>query len=156
MTVIAYDLYPNQAAADEIGARFVTLDELLAESDFITLHTALDAGSENMINAGTIARMKQGVRLVNAARGGLIDDVALAEAIKSGHVAGAALDVFTVEPPPADNPLVGLDGVIHTPHLAASTSDAQINVGFDAVHFVIEALTTGNYVNVVNAEVLSL
>jgi D-3-phosphoglycerate dehydrogenase len=151
MDVVAYDLYPNQAAADELGVTFVPLEDLYARSDFIALHTALTADNKHMIGADAIATMKAGVRIVNAARGALIDDYALAEAIKSGHVAGAALDVYEVEPPPADHPLIGLDGVLHTPHLAASTSDAQINVGFDAVRQVITALTTGDYQNVVNS-----
>ncbi len=150
MDVIAYDLYPNQAAADELGVTLVPLEQLYQQADFISLHTALTDETLHMIGAESIASMKPGVRIINAARGALIDDNALADGIKSGHVAGAALDVYDVEPPPADHPLIGLDGVIHTPHLAASTSDAQINVGFDAVKLVINALTTDNYENVVN------
>lgn len=150
MDVIAYDLYPNQAAADELGVTLVPLAQLYQQADFISLHTALTDETLHMIGAESIASMKPGVRIINAARGALIDDNALADGIKSGHVAGAALDVYDVEPPPADHPLIGLDGVIHTPHLAASTSDAQINVGFDAVKLVINALTTDNYENVVN------
>src|SRR5690606_28642607 len=97
-------------------------------SDFITLHSLITDETRGMINRDSIARMKPGVRLINAARGALINEADLAEAIRSGHVAGAALDVFGSEPPPGDHPLIGLDGVVHTPHLAASTYDAQITV----------------------------
>jgi D-3-phosphoglycerate dehydrogenase len=154
MTVIAADPYVSASVAENLGAKLVKLDDLYAQADFITLHSVITDEAREMINAETLARMKKGVRLVNAARGALINEVDLADAIKSGHVAGAALDVYTEEPPPADNPLIGLDNVIHTPHLAASTTDAQINVGFDAVQEVIDALTKGEYRNVVNPAAL--
>lgn len=151
MTVIAYDPFVTSTALD---VELVDLDTLYSRADFISLHSVITDTTRGMINAESIAKMKAGVRIVNAARGALIDDAALAEAIKSGKVAGAALDVYQKEPPPEDNPLVNLPGVIHTPHLAASTDDAQIQVGVDAVQQVIDALTKGEYRNVVNSEVL--
>lgn len=154
MHVIAHDTFPDAMVADALGVDLVSLESLYRRSDFISLHASSTASTHGMINAESLALMKSGVRIINAARGALIDDAALAEAVRSGHVAGAALDVYREEPPPADHPLLGLDGVLHTPHLAASTSDAQINVGFDAVKLVISALTMGEYDNVVNADVL--
>lgn len=154
MNVITYDPYVSAPVAESLGAKMVKLDELYAQADFITLHSVITDETREMINAETLAKMKKGVRIVNAARGALINEADLAEAIKNGHVAGAAVDVYTEEPPPADNPLIGLDNVIHTPHLAASTTDAQINVGFDAVQEVIDALTKGEYRNVVNPAAL--
>src|SRR5690606_17831900 len=109
--------------------------------------------TRGMINAESIAKMKKGVRIINAARGALINDADLAEAIKSGHVTGAALDVYESEPPPADHPLVGLKNVIDRPHLADRTRDAQINVGIEAAQLVLDALTNGSYQNVCNPDV---
>lgn len=154
MNVIAYDPFVLPDLAADMGVTMVSLDILYAQSDFITLHTTVTDESRYMIDAANIAKMKQGVRIINAARGVLIRDADLAEAIKSGKVAGAALDVFEPEPPSADNPLIGLPGVIHTPHLAASTADAQNNVALDAAQLVIDALTQGRYANVCNPQAL--
>lgn len=154
MTVITADPYIPADVAADLGVELVTLDALYERADFITLHTLLNDETRNMINRNSIAKMKRGVRIIDAARGALINEADLAEAIKSGHVAGAALDVFTQEPPPPDNPLVGLPGVIHTPHLAASTEDAQIVVAVEAAQLVVDALTKGEYRNVVNPSVL--
>ncbi|HEX2621270.1 MAG TPA: hydroxyacid dehydrogenase [Phototrophicaceae bacterium] len=154
MNIVAFDPYIAADIAEDFGARLVDLDTLFAVSDFITLHSVITDETKHMINAETIGKMKKGVRIVNAARGALINDADLAAAIKSGQVGGAALDVYTVEPPAADNPLIGLAGVLHTPHLAASTSDAQINVGVDAARLVVEGLTTGHYTNVCNPAVV--
>jgi D-3-phosphoglycerate dehydrogenase len=107
-----------------------------------------------MINSDAIAFMKDGVRLINAARGGLINDYDLAEALKSGKVAGAALDVYVEEPPSSEHPLIGLDKVISTPHLAASTTDAQVTVSVEAAELVANALLNNNFDNVVNTAVL--
>jgi len=107
-----------------------------------------------MINRDSIAKMKKGVRMVNVARGALIVADDLAEAIKSGQVAGAALDVYDPEPPPAGYPLVGLKGVVHVPHLGASTEEAQIAVGVEAAQLVVAALVDGVFRNVVNQDVL--
>lgn len=155
MTVIAYDPHIAADIAADLGIELVSLDELYARSDFITLHALLNDETREMINRDSLASMKPGVRIVDAARGALINEADLAEAIKSGHVAGAALDVFAQEPPPADDPLIGLPGVVHTPHLAASTEDAQIVVAVDAAKLVVNALLNGEYNNVVNPAVLS-
>jgi D-3-phosphoglycerate dehydrogenase len=154
MTVIAYDPYLPESLFNDMGVAQISLDDLYAQSDFISLHAPMMDETRQMINALAIAKMKEGVRLVNAARGGLIDDSALAEGIKSGKVAGAALDVFEPEPPTEDNPLIGLDGVIYTPHLAASTSDAQVTVAVEAAQLIATALTNGKFENVVNPAVL--
>lgn len=154
MTVIGYDPFVDAKAVAPLGIEKVDLDELYQRSDFITLHSLVTDETRYMINAASIAKMKKGVRIVNAARGALINDYDLAQAITSGHVAGAALDVYEAEPPPQDHPLVGLKNVIDTPHLAASTTDAQINVGIEAAQLVLDALTGGFYQNVCNPAVL--
>lgn len=152
MTVIAYD--PFVTDVDGLDVELVDQKTLFSRADFLTLHSIVTDDTREIIRRETLDRMKPGVRIVNAARGALINDNDLAEAIKSGHVAGAAVDVYHQEPPPAENPLVNLDGVIHTPHLAASTDDAQIQVGLDAAQEVIDALTRGVYQNVCNPAVL--
>jgi D-3-phosphoglycerate dehydrogenase len=154
MTIVAYDPFVDAATAKPLGVSMIDLDTLYAQSDFITLHTVITDDTREMINAETIARMKPGVRIINAARGALINDDDLAVAIGSGQVAGVAMDVYQQEPPPPEHPLVGLQNVIHTPHLAASTTDAQVQVGVDAAQEVIDALTKGEYRNVVNPAVL--
>lgn len=155
MTVVAYDPYVTAEAAAALEVELVPLDELYTRADFITLHALINDETRHMINRESLARMKPGVRIINAARGALIDDVALAEAIRGGQVGGAALDVYAVEPPPSDHPLVGLPGVVHTPHLAASTADAQVNVAVEAAELVRDALLHGQYRNVVNPAALS-
>ena len=154
MTVITADPYILADVAADFGVELVDLDTLYARADFITLHSVITDETRGMINAASLAKMKRGVRIVNAARGALIDERALAEAIVSGQVAGAALDVYSAEPPPVDHPLVGLPGVVHTPHLAASTADAQVNVAIDAAQLVLDALLKGEYRNVCNPDVL--
>ncbi|MCU0475483.1 MAG: hypothetical protein MUC99_05130 [Anaerolineae bacterium] len=154
MNVVAFDPFVLPDLAADLGVTMVDLDTLYAQSDFISLHTSVTNESRYMVNAATLAKMKRGVRIVNAARGVLINDADLAAAIKSGQVAGAALDVYEPEPPTADNPLIGLAGVVHTPHLAASTTDAQNNVAVDAAQLIIDALTQGKFVNVCNPAVL--
>lgn len=150
MSVVAFDPYVPPAVGDSLGVELVSLDELYRRSDFITLHSVITDETRKMINAESLAKMKKGVRIINAARGALIDEAALAEAIKSGQVAGAGLDVFTQEPPEEGNPLVGLKGVVHTPHLAASTDDAQVAVAVEAAQLIVAALTKGEYKNAVN------
>ncbi|PJF35495.1 MAG: phosphoglycerate dehydrogenase [Candidatus Thermofonsia Clade 1 bacterium] len=154
MTIIAYDPYVSQEVATPYGVQMVSLDELYARADFISLHASVTPENYHMINAESIAKMKDGVRIVNDSRGALIDEHALAEAIKSGKVAGAALDVYEEEPPKPDNPLIGLRGVIHTPHLGASTYEAQDEVAVQIAQQVLDALFKGVYRNVVNPEVL--
>jgi D-3-phosphoglycerate dehydrogenase len=154
MKVIAHDPYIPMDIAEDFGVELVSLDELFRRADFITLHTIINGETREMINKDSIARMKKGVRIVNAARGALINEADLAEALKSGHVAGAALDVYADEPPAQDNPLVGLPNVIDTPHLAASTDEAQVAVAIEAAHLVVNALTKGEYKNVVNPDAI--
>jgi D-3-phosphoglycerate dehydrogenase / 2-oxoglutarate reductase len=150
MTVIAYDPYVTPEQGKAAFAEMVSLDELFERSDFITLHALLTDETRDLIRAETLAKMKRGVRIVNAARGALINEHDLAEAIKSGQVAGAALDVYAQEPPQPDNPLIGLPGIIHTPHLAASTEDAQTVVAVEAAQLIVDALLNGVTNNVVN------
>ncbi len=150
MDVLAYDPYIGADAARELGVTLVELDELFARADFITLHTALTPETKEIINAETIAKMKDGVRLVNCARGALVNESDLVAAIQSGKIAGAALDVFSAEPLPADSPLRGLPQVIFTPHLAASTVEAQRDVGTQIVSQVLDALRGGDIRNAVN------
>src|SRR5262245_9091589 len=121
MRVIAFDPFISQEAAQRLGVELVGLDDLYARSDFITIHTPLTPETRGLIGAAAFGKMKDGVRLINCARGGIVDEEALAAAIRQGKVAGAALDVFSEEPPPADHPLLKLDQVISTPHLGAAT-----------------------------------
>ena len=155
MTVIAYDPYLPAEVAKAINVELLSLDEVYAQSDYLTLHAMVTDETKDMINAQSIAKMKDGVRIVNAARGALINSADLAEAIKSGKVAGAGLDVYEVEPPPADHPLVGLENVIHTPHLAASTSDAQVTVAIEAAELIVDYLLNNKSANVCNPDVLA-
>jgi D-3-phosphoglycerate dehydrogenase len=140
MTVIAFSPHVSADVARELKVTLVDLDDLLDRADFITLHTALTPETHGLIDAAAIARMKPGVRLVNCARGALVDEAALVDALRSGHVAGAALDVFTDEPLPADSPLRALPNVVLTPHLAASTVEAQRDAGLQIVDQVLAAL----------------
>jgi D-3-phosphoglycerate dehydrogenase / 2-oxoglutarate reductase len=149
MKVIAFDPFLTAERALEIGVEKVELDDLLRRADFITLHTPMTEKTRNILNAETLARTKKGVRIINCARGGLIVESALAEAIKSGHVAGAALDVFEEEPA-KENPLFNLPGVICTPHLGASTSEAQENVAVQVAEQMADYLLTGAISNAVN------
>lgn len=157
MTVITYDPYIMPEAdilADELHIDKVNLNTLLARSDAVTLHAYLSDETRGLMNAERLGLMKRGAVLINTARGPLIEDAALAEAVRSGHLGGAAVDVYAVEPVPADNPLIGLPGIIHTPHLGASTIDAQINVAVMAAEQIIDALLKGEFRHVVNAEAL--
>ncbi|MFW5772790.1 MAG: hydroxyacid dehydrogenase [Phototrophicaceae bacterium] len=155
MRVIAHDPYITPEMAISLNVEIVNLDTLYDQADFITLHSTINDETREMINAASIARMKPGVRIINAARGALVNEYDLADAIRSGQVAGAALDVYQQEPLPPDSPLIGLPNIIHTPHLAASTTDAQVQVGVDAAQEVLDALTQGVYRNVVNPAVLN-
>jgi D-3-phosphoglycerate dehydrogenase / 2-oxoglutarate reductase len=154
MDVIAYDPYVTPAAALEVEVGLLALDDVLKRSDVISLHTALSPATEKIINAAAIAHMKKGARIVNCARGELIDEVALAEALKSGHLAGAAVDTFAKEPP-KDSPLIGLPNVIATPHIAGSTVEAQEQVGTLIAQQVRDYLAEGLIRNAVNMPALS-
>lgn len=154
MRVLGYDPYISEAAAREIQVELVPLEKLLAESDFVSLHTALSPATHNLINKTTLAQMKKGVRIINAARGELIDEAALAEALKTGHIGGAALDVF-VEEPPKNSPLTAMPNVIATPHVAGSTVEAQEEVGTQIAAQVKDYLAEGLIRNAVNLPALS-
>lgn len=154
MTVIAHDPYIPADLAADLGVKMVELNILYALADFITLHSLITHETRHMINRESLSKMKNHVRIINAARGALINEADLAQAIRDGQVAGAALDVYETEPPGPDHPLINLPGVIHTPHLAASTEEAQVAVAVEAAQLVVAALTRGEYKNVVNASVL--
>ena len=149
MNVVAYDPFLSQERAEKLGVQKVDLDELLARADFITLHVPKTEQTSNILNAEAIAKMKPGVRVINCARGGLVDEVALAEALKSGHVAGAAFDVFEVEPA-TDSPLFNLPNVVCTPHLGAATTEAQENVAVQVAEQMSDYLLTGAVTNALN------
>jgi D-3-phosphoglycerate dehydrogenase len=133
----------------DIGVEKVELDDLLARADFISFHTPLTDKTKNLLNAETLARTKKGVRIINCARGGLVDEVALRAALDSGHVAGAAFDVFVTEPA-KENPLFGHPNVVSTPHLGAATSEAQENVALQVAEQMSEYLLRGAISNAVN------
>ncbi|MBN9306133.1 MAG: phosphoglycerate dehydrogenase [Devosia sp. 67-54] len=149
MKVIAYDPFLTAERAQALGVEKVELDELLKRADFITLHTPLIEATRNIINAEAIARMKDGVRIINCARGGLVDEKALYDALKSGKVAGAAFDVF-VEEPAQNNPLFELPNFVATPHLGASTTEAQENVALQVAEQISAYLMTGEITNALN------
>jgi len=149
MRVIAYDPFMSEERADKLGVRKVDLDELWASSDFITFHVPLTDKTRNILSAEAIAKLKPGVRIINCARGGLVDEAALAEALKDGKVAGAAFDVFAEEPATA-SPLFNLDNVVVTPHLGASTTEAQENVALQVAEQMSDYLLTGAVTNALN------
>ena len=149
MKVAAFDPYLSPDRAAELGVDKVELDELLHRADFITLHTPLTDKTRNILDAKSLAKTKKGVRIINCARGGLIDEKALNEALTSGHVAGAALDVFEVEPA-KENLLFGSDKVVVTPHLGASTSEAQENVALQVAEQMSDYLLSGAITNAIN------
>ncbi|WP_428513439.1 phosphoglycerate dehydrogenase [Roseovarius sp.] len=149
MKVIAYDPTLSEEKIAQKGAEKVDLDTLLARSDFITLHTPLIDATRNILSRENLGKTKKGVRIVNCARGGLVDEAALAELLQSGHVAGAALDVFAEEPA-TENPLFGLPNVVCTPHLGAATSEAQENVALQVAEQMSDYLLTGAVTNALN------
>ncbi len=149
MKVVAYDPYLSQEKADQMGVEKVELDELLTRADFITLHVPLTDQTRNILSRENLARTKPGVRIVNCARGGLVDEEALAEMLKSGHIAGAAFDVFSVEPA-KNNPLFNLPNVVCTPHLGAATTEAQENVALQVAEQISNYLLTGAVENALN------
>lgn len=155
MKVIGFDPLVTAEAATRIGIELVGLDELFQRSDFITVHAPLTDETRGLIGPAAFDRMKKGARVINCARGGIVDEQALAEAIESGKVAGAALDVFVEEPPSPDNPLLKLDSVIATPHLGAATDEAQVQVAVDIAHQVSDFLLEGAIRHSVNIPALS-
>ena len=149
MKVIAYDPFLSAERALALGVENVELDDLLARADFITLHTPLTEKTKNILSAAALAKTRPGVRVVNCARGGLLDEAALADALRSGHVAGAALDVYAVEPA-KENALFGIDNVVCTPHLGASTTEAQEKVALQVAEQMSDYLLKGAITNAVN------
>ncbi len=154
MEVITYDPYLSDEIAHNLKVKRVDLAELFARSDFITLHAALTTDTKKIINAQTIAQMKDGVRIINTARGALIDEVALVEGLQSGKIAGAALDVFTKEPLSPQSPLLRMENVILTPHLAASTAEAQRDIGTQIVDQMLDALRELDFRNALNLPII--
>ncbi len=154
MKVVAYDPFLTPERAIDLGIEKVTLDELLARADFITLHTPLTNETRNILSAEALAKTKKGVRIINCARGGLIDEVALKAAMDAGQVGGAALDVFVEEPATA-SPLFGTPNFISTPHLGASTNEAQVNVAIQVAEQLSDYLLSGGVTNALNMPSLS-
>jgi D-3-phosphoglycerate dehydrogenase / 2-oxoglutarate reductase len=160
MRAIAYDPYLSPSRARSLQVElFEDLDQVLAQSDFVTMHMPLTAETKHLINAERIAKMKRGARIINCARGGLVDEQALFDALQSGQIAAAALDVYESEPPPADFPLRKLSNVVFTPHLGASTAEAQESVGIEIAEAIRSVLLEGvirNAVNVPNIDAKTL
>jgi len=154
MKVVAFDPFLTPERAVELGVEKVELDELLKRADFITLHTPLTDSTRNILSKENLAKTKKGVRIINCARGGLIDEAALKEGLDSGHVAGAALDVFVTEPA-KESPLFGTPNFISTPHLGASTTEAQVNVAIQVAEQMADFLMTGGVTNALNVPSLS-
>jgi D-3-phosphoglycerate dehydrogenase len=154
MKVIAYDPFLTVERAQDMGVEKVDLDGLLARADFITLHTPLTDQTRNILSAENLAKTKKGVRIVNCARGGLIDEAALKAGLDSGHIAGAALDVFVTEPA-KESPLFGTPNFISTPHLGASTTEAQVNVAIQVAEQMADFLVSGGVTNALNMPSLS-
>ena len=149
MTVMGYDPFMTEERAQKMGVTNASVDEICRQADFITVHTPLTKETRHIISSREFAKMKDGVRLINCARGGIIDEKALYEAITTGKVAGVALDVYEEEPP-VDNPLIGLPQVVHTPHLGASTVEAQENVAVDVSEEILKVLRGQPFKNAVN------
>jgi D-3-phosphoglycerate dehydrogenase len=154
MKVIAFDPFLAPERAVQLGIEKVGLEELLARADFITLHTPLTDQTRNILSREALAKTKRGVRIINCARGGLIDEAALKEALDSGQVSGAALDVFAEEPAKA-SPLFGTRGFVATPHLGASTTEAQVNVAIQVAEQMSDFLMKGGVTNALNMPSLS-
>ncbi|HMA84148.1 MAG TPA: phosphoglycerate dehydrogenase [Desulfosalsimonadaceae bacterium] len=150
MRVMIYDPVISPETIEKKGFEAVTLDTLYQEADYITVHVPKSKNTLGMIDAAAFEKMKSGVMLINCARGGIVDEAALKDALESGKVAGAALDVFETEPLPADHPLLGFDNVVLTPHLGASTIEAQTNVAVAVAQQIIEYLKNNNIINAVN------
>ena len=154
MKVIAYDPFLTPERAKDLGIEKVILDDLLARADFITLHTPLTDSTRNILSAENLAKTKKGIRIINCARGGLIDEAALKAGLDSGHIGGAALDVF-VEEPATSSPLFNTPNFVSTPHLGASTDEAQVNVAIQVAEQMSDFLLTGGVTNALNVPSLS-
>lgn len=154
MKVVAFDPFLTPDRAIEMGVEKVGLDDLLLRADFITLHTPLTDQTRGILSAENLAKTKRGVRIINCARGGLIDEAALKQGLESGHIAGAALDVFQVEPA-KEHPLFGTPNFVSTPHLGASTTEAQVNVAIQVAEQMADFLVSGGVTNALNMPSLS-
>jgi len=150
MRVIATDPFVTKEYAGELGIELKNLDDVLKESDIITIHVPKTKDTENLINAATIKKMKDGVMIVNVARGGIVNETDLAEALKSGKVKKAAIDVYSKEPPEPSNPVLSAPNCVIVPHLGAATEEAQVNVAIDVIEQIIEVLKGGNARTAVN------
>jgi len=150
MTVLAYDPYLTERRAKNLDVELATLEQAFAEADYITVHMPLTDSTKDLINADAMAKMKDGVRLINCARGGIINEKDLAEAVKSGKVAAAGMDVYVEEPLDKESELRKLDNLVLTPHLGASTKEAQESVGIEVAEALVKVLTAGEVVNAVN------
>lgn len=150
MDVLAYDPYLTESRANSLGLKQATLDEVIENADYITVHMPLTKDTKHMLNADAISRMKDGVRIFNCARGGIIDEAALLDGLESGKVAAAGLDVYEEEPPAEDHPMRKVPNLVLTPHLGASTAEAQENVGIDVAKQMIETLKGGRVINALN------
>jgi len=155
MRIVAHDPYVTSTIAHDLGVELLDLPKLYASADYLTLHVASTPETQGMLSREAFSQMKDGVRIVNCARGELVDEAALAEALCSGKVADASLDVFSVEPPPAGFPLFAAEGVLATPHIGGSTEEAQEIVGVRIAEQVVEFLTHGIAINAVNMPALS-
>lgn len=156
MFIVAYDPFIAPEQARDLDIELAPLDEVYSRADFLTVHTPLTAETRGLIDADVFAKMKKGARVINCARGGLVDEAALGEAINNGTIAGAALDVFSQEPPPPDHPLLKLDQVIVTPHLGASTTEAQEGVAFTVAEQMRDFLLTGALRGAVNVPAVGM
>lgn len=150
MEVMVYDPYVSEEVGRDLGVILVDLEDLLVASDYISLHAAVTPETTHIINASTINQMKDGVIFINAARGKLVDENALAAALQNGKIKAAALDVYAQEPPSEGNPLIGMPNVLHTPHLGANTYEAQHAVATEIVDQVLDALRGSDYRNAIN------
>jgi len=155
MKVLAHDPFVPPENAAQLGVEMVRLEEVFEKSDFITVHVPLTSETRGLINRKTFAKMKPGVRIINCARGGIVDEKDLEAALREGKVAGAALDVFVEEPPPRNHPLISMDQVVTTPHLGASTDEAQLNVAIAVAEQMVDFLTRGVIRYAVNVPAVS-
>ncbi|MFH1415084.1 MAG: phosphoglycerate dehydrogenase [Elusimicrobiota bacterium] len=149
MKVLVHDPYTTEEVAKEVKAELVEFEELLEKSDIITIHAPKNEKTKNMISVDAIYKMKEGVFIVNCARGGIVDEKAVADAVKTGKIRGAAFDVYDKEPT-TESPVIGIDGIVHTPHLGASTEEAQERVATEIVDQIIQYFTEGKIINAVN------
>src|SRR5262249_53088183 len=156
MNIVAYDPFIAPEQARDLKIELAPLDEVYKRADFLTVHTPLTPDTRGMIDREVLSKMKHGARLINCARGGLVDETALYEAIQRGAIAGAAIDVFSPVPPPSDHPWLNLEQVIATPHLGASTTEAQEGVAFTVAEQMRDYLLTGALRGAVNVPMVGL